>query len=342
MKEEIVVTYFIVAITMHSVSKLAFDFTYPPELLDEKIQDIFPNILNAYSDMKGYDPEEAFEMFAWVIEKLTYPMKAVCECHDQHPSTYNAYPPSIADKANPCLITKVLEDLTLSLNACDFPKRDILEILTVFSETYPKDTYITLIEYFIDEKIEQPAILPSEYRKEKHISILANLSRHALTELMQEIGPILYFLKWEVNQARSVIQRIPKDHIDRFNFLKPYRERMSMLESYHRDIRWFVVKLFMLLGTQNIWNETAFTMIMMQFHFAMFNILIMLLMYYYPILMFKLLLYIQILFCNLYKTLIGCPCRFKSFFTFLLLKRILDEWKIEERKLVKHRYRKRK
>ena len=67
MKEEIVVTYFIVAITMHSVSKLAFDFTYPPELLDENIQDIFPNVLNAYSNMKGYDPEEAFEMFIFVI-----------------------------------------------------------------------------------------------------------------------------------------------------------------------------------------------------------------------------------------------------------------------------------
>ena len=295
----------------------------------------------AYKQLRFH---EGSEELVYLIPRLVNSLELICELHKDSQREYQKkglintlmppFPTGIGP-TEPCDIKIALEDLHDKLISSNL-KEEFNNILADYHRTFPTDTYIRLAAKIISKNFRMPAVFVNE-RDVKNVSEVTKSSTHVLTQLMYHLGMLIHIIDNQGNSAFEELQNVHYGHANSWGKRK-LEVKLKSLKSSHKEVPFHVLKLFILLcAHQDIWMSSVYNAATMQFYFAVLNTVLMLIMHLHSKLVFSMIFHLQVYFCRFYKRFVGCPCKFRNFYTFLMLERIRNSRK-EWRRHARHRY----
>ena len=295
----------------------------------------------AYKQLRFH---EGSEELVYLIPRLVNSLELICELHKDSRKEYEEkglfntvmppFPTGIGP-TEPCDIKISLEDLYDKLISSNM-KEEFNNILDDFHRTFPQDTYIRLAAKIISKSFRMPAVFHTE-SDSKNISDVIKLSRHVLTQLMYHLGTLLHIIDNQGNSAFEELQNVHHGYADSWGKRK-LELKLKSLKSSRKEVPFHILKIFILLcAHQDIWMSSVYNAATMQFYFSVLNTVLMLIMHFHSKLVFSIVFHLQVYFCRFYKRFVGCPCKFRNFYTFLMFERIRNSKK-EWRRHARHRH----
>ena len=346
------ITYFFISFTLFLIPSKIWDgidwqlskdlnmYGSNPWLWTETVQ-----LFNYYKKLNSY---EASEELMELISKLVKSLELICELHKESRKEYkkrglfntvNPPFPTGIGPTEPCDIKVLLEDLHDKLKRANL-KAEFSNILDDFHRTFPKDTYIQLTGKIISHSVGKPAVFHKE-SDSKNISEVAKSSRYVLTQLMYHLGTLIHIIDTQLDSAMQKQQYPVRTTNEKT--IREIAQRMELklnsLLSRRKDVPFFVLKIFILLcAHHDIWMSSIYIATNIQFYFAIINTVLMLMMYSNLSFVFSITFHLQVLFCRLYKRFVGCPCKFRNFYTFKMLETLIEDSRKERRRFARYRY----
>ena len=310
---------------------------------------LWKETIHFFNSYKLLNSHEASEELMELIPKLVKSLELICELHQESQKEYEkrglfntlnpAYPTGIGP-TEPCDIKIALEDLHIKLKRANL-RDEFSNLLDDFHQTFPKDTYIRLTEKIISDKFEKPAVFHTESGL-KNISEVTESSRYVLIQLMYHLGTLIHIIDTQGDSALKEMQKLYHRHGNdktKRESVQRVEEKLKSLQSRHKEVPFFVLKIFILLcAHQDIRMSSLYKATNIQFYFAIGNTVMMLLMYSNLTFVFSITFHLQVLFCSLYKRYVGCPCKFRNFYTFKMLETMIEDSRKEQRRLARYRH----